>query len=138
LPESFTCIDPKAEPLMSDQLAGQPCQVRHIDRKFQDVELDLLPGSYGLVLVGYSLKPFGQRDPVGDKLFALMHNAAISVIEYALNLERASSQIDVIMQQARLDVLADIEFCIADGVIERSAYNQRRLLALKRAGEAGA
>jgi hypothetical protein len=75
---------------------------------------------------------------VGDKLFALMHNAAISVIEYALNLERASSQIDVIMQQARLDVLADIEFCIADGVIERSAYNQRRLLALKPAGEAGA
>ena len=138
VPESFTCIDPKAEPLVSDQLAGQPCRVRHIDRKFQDVELDRLPASYGLVFVGYSLKPFGQRDPVGDKLFSLMHNSAITVIEYALNLERASSQIDTIMQQASLEVLAEIEFRIADGVMERSAYNQRRLLALKPAGEAGA
>jgi hypothetical protein len=43
VPDSFTCIDPKAEPFVSDQLAGQPCRVRHIDRKFQDVELDLLP-----------------------------------------------------------------------------------------------
>ena len=57
---------------------------------------------------------------------------------YDLNLERASSQIDTIMQQARLEVLAEIEFRIADGVMERSAYNQRRLLALKPAGEAGA
>jgi len=138
IPDSFTCIDPKAAPFVSGELAGRACQVRHIDRKFQDVELGLQPASYGLVFVGYSLKPFGKREPVGEKLFALMHNAAVTVIEYAVNLERASSQIEAIMQHARLDVMADVEFRIADGVMEQSAYNQRRLLALRPTGEAGA
>lgn len=134
-PESFTCIDPKATAFGSDELAGRPCRVRHIDRKFQDVELELEPGSYGLVFVGYSLKPWGQRDPVGEMLFGLMRNSAVTVIEYALNLERASSQIDEIMKLPGMTLQAQVDFSITDGVMETSDYNERRLMTLKPAGE---
>lgn len=131
IPASFTCIDPKAEPLQRDTLRGQRCTVRHIDRKFQDVPLELEPGSYGLVMVGYSLKPFGKRDPVGEQLFALMRHSVVTVIEFALALERASSQIEQILERSGMRVETTVSFTISDGVMDRSAYGQRQLHVLR-------
>src|SRR5438067_13046429 len=58
-PKSVLVIDPKADPFVADELNGSPCRVRHIARKFQEVSYDTAPRSYGLVMLGLSLKPFG-------------------------------------------------------------------------------
>ena len=59
-PLSVLSVDPKTPPLEADELNGRPCRVRHISAKFQEVEYDYAPGSYGLVLLGYSLKAVRQ------------------------------------------------------------------------------
>ena len=130
VPQSFTCIDPKAEPLDETSLNGKPCRVRHIARKFQDVELALEPGSYGLVFVGYSLKPHGSRDPLGKPLFDLIAGSAVTVIEYALKLDRAASQVG-------MRTIASVDFTLADGVVEQYGYEQRRLIVLQPEGRSG-
>lgn len=137
VPQSFTCIDPKAQALDESSLNGQPCRVRHIVRKFQDVELDLDPGSYGLVFVGYSLKPHGARDPLGKPLFDLIGRSAITVIEYALKLDRAASQVGPILEQAGLAVVASVDFTLADGIVEQYGFEQRRLIVLRPEGQPG-
>ena len=74
-PLSVLSVDPKTPPLEADELHGRPCHVRHVSAKFQEVEYDYAPGSYGLVLLGYSLKAFGSREPLGQLLFGLIDNA---------------------------------------------------------------
>jgi len=59
-PLSVLSVDPKTEPYASEELNGRPCKVRHVQKKFQEIAYDYAPLSYGLVLLGYSLKPFGR------------------------------------------------------------------------------
>src|SRR5690606_30936388 len=92
-PISVTSIDPKTPAFEAEELNGQPCRVRHVDKKFQQIAYDYAPRSYGLVLLGYSLKPFGQREPLGQLLFSLIDNARRVVIEYPPALDRAMSQV---------------------------------------------
>ena len=131
VPKSFLCIDPKAEPLEADRLNGRPCRVRHVARKFQDVDIQMMPGSYGLVFVGYSLKPFGSQDPLGEKLFSLIDNSALTVLEYPCNLERATSQIEQLVLRPGLETVATINFTIKDGFFETTEYGERHLVVLK-------
>ena len=55
-------------------------------------------------LLGYSLKPFGAREPLGQLLFSLIDNAGVVVIEYPPQLERATSQVPSIVSRPRLSV----------------------------------
>lgn len=134
VPESFVCIDPKSEPLESDMLTGKPCRVRHIARKFQDVDLELQPGSYGLVFVGYSLKAYGNRDAVGRKLFSLIDNSAITVLEFSPNLQRASEQMQSLLNRPETETVCSLDFSIKDGAFETTEYGTRRLVVLRPAG----
>lgn len=134
VPESFVCIDPKAEPFESDKLNGQPCRVRHIARKFQDVDLGLQPGSYGLVFVGYSLKAFGSQDAVGQKLFSLIDNSAITVLEFSPNLQRASEQMLCLLERPETETVCALDFSIQDGAFETTEYGTRRLVVLRPRG----
>ena len=90
-PKSVLSVDPKTPPYAAEVLNGRPCRVRHVARKFQEVTYDYEPLSYGLVLLGYSLKPFGSREPLGQLLFGLIDNAKTVVLEYPPALERASA-----------------------------------------------
>lgn len=134
VPENFVCIDPKSEPFESDKLNGKPCRVRHVARKFQDVNLDLQPGSYGLVFVGYSLKAFGRQDAVGRKLFSLIDNAAITVLEFSPNLQRASEQMQHLLKRPETETVCSLDFSIKDGAFEKTEYGSRRLVVLRPAG----
>jgi len=78
-PLSVTSADPKAEAYEADELNGRQCHVRHIQAKFQQIDYHYQPGSYGLVMLGYSLKPFGTKDPLGELLFSLIDNAGTVV-----------------------------------------------------------
>jgi hypothetical protein len=132
-PLSVLCVDPKTPPFESEDLHGHPCKVRHIDRKFQDVEYDYQPHTYGLVLLGYSLKPFGRKEPLGDLLFSLVDNARIVVIDYAPELERASSQVSHIVSRSSLSPVCCFDIKLNDQQINGSPYALRRFHVLKTA-----
>lgn len=132
-PLSVLCVDPKTPPFESERLHGHPCKVRHIDRKFQDVEYDYQPHTYGLVLLGYSLKPFGRKEPLGDLLFSLVDNARIVVIDYPPELERASSQVPLIVTRPSLSAVCSFDIKLNDQQINGSPYALRRFHVLKSA-----
>lgn len=136
-PLSVLSVDPKTPPLEADTLNGHPCKVRHISRKFQEVAYDYEPQSYGLVLVGYSLKPFGRREPIGDLFFSLIDNARVVVVEYSPELERAASQVPHIINRPGLRVFCSFDMQLNDHQIAASNYARRRFFVLGSGPEHG-
>jgi hypothetical protein len=133
-PLSVLSVDPKTAPLEAEELHGRPCRVRHIPRKFQEVEYDYEPGSYGLVLLGYSLKPFGSREPLGELLFGLIDNARTVVLEYPPALERASSQVPEILSRPSLEMVCRLDITIDDPEIRDTPYARRLFHVLRPTG----
>lgn len=129
-PVSVTSIDPKTEAYEAETLNGRPCRVRHISRKFQEVEYDYAPGSYGLVLLGYSLKPFGRFDPLGDLLFSLVDNAKVVVLDYAPALERGALQVPQIVDRPTVNVRMTTDLLLHDPEIAGTPYADRRFYVL--------
>ena len=129
-PASVLSVDPKTAPLETDELNGNPCKVRHVPRKFQEIDYVYEPRSYGLVLLGYSLKPFGSREPLGQKLFSLIDNARVVVIDYPPELDRASSQVPVIVSRPTVKVLCSFEIVLDDEAIADSPFAKRRFYIL--------
>jgi hypothetical protein len=130
-PLSVLSVDPKTDPYEADTLHGFPCRVRHLNRKFQDVKYHYAPGSYGLVLLGYSLKPFGQRETLGELLFSLVDNARTVVLEYSPELGRAASQVPQIIQRPGLSVECSFKFELDDGAIAGQLYAHRQFYVLR-------
>ncbi|NGO52577.1 hypothetical protein [Allomesorhizobium camelthorni] len=135
-PLSVTSIDPKTAEYEAEELNGRPCRVRHIARKFQDVELDYAPRSYGLVLLGYSLKPFGKREPLGKLMFSLVDNAGVVVIDYTPEFERAASQVPSILSRPTLTNYCSFELKLEDPEIAATPYARRRFHVLHPSGSA--
>lgn len=133
-PLSVLSVDPKTPDFEADTLNGRPCRVRHVAKKFQEVEYDYEPGSYGLVLLGYSLKPFGSREPLGQVLFSLIDNAGVVVIEYPPELERARSQVPSIVSRPTLKLHCSFELDLHDDAIASSPYTKRQFYVLHPAG----
>lgn len=129
-PLSVTSVDPKTTPYEAEMLNGRPCRVRHISRKFQEIDYDFAPGSYGLVLLGYSLKPFGSRDPLGDLLFSLIDNAKVVVIEYPPALDRATSQVPQIISRPSVNIRTTFDLTLHDPEIVDTPYANRRFYVL--------
>lgn len=136
-PESVLVVDPKVEPYQAETLHGRPCRVRHVASKFQEVAFDVPRGTYGLVLLGYSLKPFGARQPLGQTLFGLIDNAAVVVLEYPPALERAAHQIPHILERPSVALRCTIELTLDDAEIAGSPYARRRLMVLDPVQEVG-
>jgi hypothetical protein len=130
-PLSVLSVDPKTPPFEAEELNGRPCRVRHVARKFQEVDYDYEPGSYGLVLLGYSLKPFGSREPLGQLLFGLIDNAKIVILEYPPALERASSQVPSILTRPSLQMVCSFDITIDDPEIRDTPYAGRRFHVLR-------
>jgi len=130
-PATVTSIDPKIEPLTADDLHGAPCRVRHIARKFQQVELDLEPYTYGLVILGYSLKPYGDSPPDGDLLFKLVDQAKRTVIDYMIDLARPEDQLPRLLDRGTLKQVFRIDMQLHDDVIGNQPFGNRRLLVLE-------
>lgn len=135
-PKSVLSVDPKMEPLEEEELNGAPCRVRHLAQKFQQVSFDLEPFSYGLVILGYSLKPYGERQPDSDQLFGLIDNAARSVIDYMIDLERPEAQLPHLLGRGTLREVHRIDMQFHDKDIGGQPPANRRLLVLEPAGAA--
>ena len=130
-PRSVTVIDPKTIPYEAEALNGQPCRVRHIGRKFQDAAIDLAAGSYGLVMLGYSLKPFGSRPALDARLFALIDGARITVIDYAPALARAADQVPLILARPTVSMVCSLDLVIDDPELRDSPYAHRRFIVFR-------
>ncbi len=129
-PLSVLSVDPKTAPYESDRLNGRPCRVRHVARKFQEIDYDYAPFSYGLVLIGYSLKPFGAREPLGELLFSLIDNAKVVVIDHATELDRASTQVPAILSRPTVRVHCSIALELDDDAIAGTPYGRRQFHVL--------
>ncbi len=129
-PESVLVVDPKVVPFEATELNGAPCRVRHVAKKFQELDYDLPSGRYGLVMLGYSLKPFGAREAVGDLLFRLIDNAAVVVLDYAPALERASGQVPHILGRKTLKQRLAFRLVLEDAEIAGTPYAERRFVVL--------
>lgn len=130
-PLSVLSVDPRTEPFEAEELNGHPCRVRHVNRKFQELDFEYGPQSYGLVMLGYSLKPFGQREPLGAMLFSLIDNARTVVIEYSPALPRASSQVPRIVGRPGLSAVCSVDMELNDAAIAGSPYAKRRFHVLE-------
>ncbi|MBL8583213.1 MAG: hypothetical protein JNL61_13440 [Rhizobiaceae bacterium] len=130
-PQSVLSVDPHTKPFEAETLNGAPCRVRHLARKFQEVSFDLAPRSYGLAMIGFSLRGFGGSDPAGAALFGLLDNAGVVVIDYALALERASSMIPTILSRPGLKTEFTVDLTLDDAAIANSPFAARRLLVLR-------
>ena len=133
-PETVTSVDPKIEPLSIDELHGEPCRVRHLACKFQEVDFDVEPYDYGLVILGYSLKPFGDEAPDGDRLAGLIDQAGLTVIDYMIDLERPEAQLPGLLNRGTLHQRHRIDMQMHDEVIGGTPFANRRFLVLEPAG----
>ena len=132
-PQSVLVVDPKSDPYDADELNGEPCRVRHVARKFQELSYDYPPRSYGLVMLGLSLKPFGSRNPLGDLLFLLVDHAKLVVIDYSPALERASSQVPRLLAREGIQIICGADLVLKDEEISASRYAQRRFIVFRQA-----
>jgi hypothetical protein len=126
-PRSVTVIDPKIPAFSAATLNGAPCEVRHLAAKLQAVALR--PASpFALVLLGLSLKPFGSAQATAPELLNLAVRAETLVIDYALDLERASGQIAAITATKTTPPLIDLAMTIDDPGLREAGYARRRFL----------
>lgn len=130
-PLSVLSIDPKTPPFEASELNGKPCNVRHASCKFQELDYAYAPGSYGLIMLGLSLRPFGKHDPVGKLLFSLIANARLFIIEYPLALERSVIQAGQFLSQPGMEILCNFDFQLNDAQIAGSPYASRRFFVIK-------
>jgi hypothetical protein len=104
-------------------------------KPFQDVELDLEPGSYGLVMIGCSLKLKGDAATVRrgwDRLFGLVEQARLTVLEYPLDWPRSASNAAAILARARVRVDLSIGLDLSGNPgMEGTPYVRRRFMVLR-------
>jgi len=126
-PASVTVVDPKLPAHEADTLNGALCRLRHIPAKLQEVAI-APAGPYGLVLLGLSLKPFGRRAATPPELLALAAGAAVLVIDYALELERAQGQIGALTATRNDTPAIDLALTIHDEALRAAGFDRRRFL----------
>ena len=129
-PQSVLVVDPKVEPYEAEELHGKPCRVRHVAAKFQQLTYQLPRHRYGLVFVGYSLKPYGGNDPIGEQLFELVDNAGVVVLEYPPAYGRSAGQAPQILERDTMKKRCSIELTLDDAEIAGSPYARRLLTVL--------
>lgn len=126
-PDSVTVVDPKIPAFSSETLNGAPCQVRHLRAKLQQVALDPI-APYALVLLGLSLRPFGQTGAISPALLTLAAGARVLVIDYALDLPRANAQIDTLLATRTSAPRTDLVMTLDDDALRGAAFARRRFI----------
>ena len=101
---SVLVVDPFIGESTSDDLNGEPCTVRHIRARFQDLRWRIVrPRDYGLAILGYDLEGLSALDE--NVLFDLIENARITVIEFPTSWESSREQYARVRARAHVDEL---------------------------------
>jgi hypothetical protein len=128
-PASVIVVDPKIAPFASESLNGAPCKVRHIPAKLQQLDLEAPQSSFGLVLLGLSLKRFSDGEAVDARLLALARAADVLILEHADGLERARDQVPALLAGRQDQPAIDLDLTIKDAALAQAGYQRRRFLA---------
>lgn len=88
IPKSVLVLDPLIREYHADQLHDSDCRVDHIAKPFQCYEMRKPRFSYGLVMLGISIKHFSndedRRKDQWTTLFDLVKSAKVTVFDYSL------------------------------------------------------
>lgn len=94
-PKSVTVIDPFTQNFSSSTLRGQACEIKHIKGLFQDINLNLKEGSYGLVVLGLDLESSKEAEfEVLTALANLINNARKTVLEFTPHFKTSRNQVE--------------------------------------------
>ncbi|MFB9980431.1 hypothetical protein ACFSQQ_33915 [Mesorhizobium kowhaii] len=105
-------------------LAGAGESLLHLSRPSASIRQHQ-PRSCGLVLPGYSPKPYGSREPLGQLLSSLTNNAHVVVIDHAPELDRAASQVPSIVERTTISVHCSFEPVAGDEEIADTPFASR-------------
>ena len=134
-PESILVVDPKISEYHAETLRGEPCRVDHVRSTFQAQEFDLRDRTFGLVILGLSLKHFGDAGPeeAGSwRKFILMVNAArVTVMEFACAWDLGRRQADTVLRQAAVGITMRLDMDWGDNHGVPTAFARRRFLVLE-------
>ncbi len=130
-PKSVLSMDPKMDPLEAELLHGKPCRIRHVASKFQVVDFDLEPFTYGFLILGYSVKGHGEERPDSELLFQLVDNAKCVVIDHVIDFERSETQLPNVLNRGTMREVCRIDLTFDDEIIHGLPYAKRRLLVLE-------
>ncbi|RWI22125.1 MAG: hypothetical protein EOQ92_19245 [Mesorhizobium sp.] len=83
------------------------------------------PRSSGRVLLFYSPKPYGSREPFGQLLSSPINNAHDVVIDHAPELDRAASQVLSIVERRTIPVRCSFELVVGDEEIADTPFASR-------------
>ena len=134
VPAHVLVVDPLIQPYTATTLNGEPCQVEHRAAAFQSESFDVRAGTYGMVLLGASMKHFSdeptQRRQEWVKLIGLLRNARVAVLEFAVEWGLGRNNVESLVDGASMDlrVQLDIDLSRCPGVETEHAH--RRLLVL--------
>lgn len=132
--ESVTVFDPLMREYEADSLNGAPCRVRHVSRSFQEAGIDFEPGSYGLVMLGASLKHFSgdpkEQERQWDRLAAMVTGAGVAVIEAAVDWRLGRAALDRLGSLPSLRTRVCLDMDLSHNAGMDSDHCRRRLLVL--------
>ncbi len=137
-PNSVLVVDPLIAEYRGEELGGAPCRVEHVASTFQDYVFDLEPGSYGLVLLGASMKHFSsdstQRQVETRKLVSLVENSAVAVLEFALEWSLGKDNITTILDSTRAEIIMQADLDLGQSPGMDTIHHRRRFVVLEPAG----
>lgn len=133
--ESVTVYDPLMQDRTENHLNGQRCQVRYISESFQDAKLEVGSGTYGLIMLGLSLKHFSddpeQAEQQWSKLISMVTSAKLAVIEAALDWHLGKQALDKISTVPQLHQRVSLDIDMSANPNMDPDHFRRRLLVLE-------
>lgn len=134
-PKSVLVLDPKMPTYSADSLLGQPCEIRHVNAKFQNWNFELSNKNYALVILGCSIKHFSgndtQRELEWQKLIALINDAVITVLEYATDWRNGADNFAEIRDRINARKVLQIDMDIGSNSDMDTPYTLRRFLVFE-------
>ncbi|CAD5279107.1 conserved hypothetical protein [Bosea sp. 62] len=128
-PVTVTVVDPKIVSFAGESLNGAPCRVRHVRAKLQQLDLEAPQSPFGLVLLGLSLKPFGDDEAIDARLLSLVRAADVLILEHAHSLERVRGQVPALLAARQDRPAIDLDLTINDAALVQAGYQRRRFAA---------
>ncbi len=132
--ESVTVMDPLMREYSNDHLNGQPCQVKHVPIPFQYARFNAA-GEYGFVMLGASLKHFGedpvQREQEWAMLVDMISGAQVSVIEAAIDWPLGKGVLDKLLEIPNIQLRTSIDLDLSANPGMDPDHYRRRLLVLE-------
>lgn len=132
--ESVTVFDPLMRDHEAQCMNGAPCRVRHVSKSFQDADFEWESRSYGLVMLGASLKHFSddaaERERQWKKLAGIVERAKVAVIEGAVDWPPGLAALERLGSLASMRTRTCLDMDLRHNPGMDTEHHRRRLLVL--------